>query len=80
VNLSHEKMKVVKKYDEMNNRNKEDSYYYSLAMADLAEVYVKFEEYELAYEKIKTSIQMIKGEDENTQKLIEFYFICATIA
>ena len=57
IELCYQKMKIIKKY----NTNRSENYYYSLAMADLAEIYMKFNQYQQASQKIKSAIKLMKG-------------------
>lgn len=61
VELSYEKLRIIKEFDAEGSVTRGDLYYSALAMADLSEIYYKFGEYQQAYEKIGTAIQMIQG-------------------
>ena len=57
VQLCYQKINVIKKY----HSNESENYFYGLAMGDLAEIYQQFGEYQVAFEKIKTAIKLMKG-------------------
>ena len=62
INLSYQKIKLTKKLDASKNNQRGENYYYSLAMADLAQIYSKLGEDLIALEKINTAITMFEGE------------------
>lgn len=75
IELSYQKIKIIKQF----HANRSENYYYGLAMGDLAEIYLKFNELSLASEKIISAIKMLSNEPMHSEKLIEFYLSSAII-